>query len=436
MLELLLINHPLDCPICDQGGECDLQDLTLFYGPDHTRFDENKRPVADKYLGPLISTHMTRCIHCTRCIRFFTEVAGVEELGAVHRGEHMEIIDLGRAGAGLGDLGQRDRPVPGGRPQLQALRVPRADLGAAQDRIGRCHRRGRLQHPGRRPRQRGHAHPAAPQRGRERGVDLRQGPLLQRRPQAPPARRADGQDGRQAAARPAGTRRSPPSARGSTAWMAARSRSSSATWSTARPWCSCASWPSGWAAPHVDCRQDGAKLDAARRAGYLFNSTIAGIDQADACLLVGTNPRWEAPIVNARLRKRWRAGGFKVGRIGARASPDLSGRGAGRRHRYAGGAGARRDRLRRHPAAGEAADADRRHGCAGPAGRGGDPEARRRPRRGAGARSRRSGTASTCCTRRPRASAASISAWCRARAAATSPASWPASRPARSRPCS
>ena len=91
VLELLLINHPLDCPICDQGGECDLQDLTLFYGPDHSRFAENKRPVPDKYLGPLISTHMTRCIHCTRCIRFFTEVAGVEELGAVHRGEHMEI---------------------------------------------------------------------------------------------------------------------------------------------------------------------------------------------------------------------------------------------------------------------------------------------------------------------------------------------------------
>ena len=91
VLELLLINHPLDCPICDQGGECDLQDLTLFYGPDHSRFAENKRPVPDKYLGPLVSTHMTRCIHCTRCIRFFSEVAGVEELGAVNRGEHMEI---------------------------------------------------------------------------------------------------------------------------------------------------------------------------------------------------------------------------------------------------------------------------------------------------------------------------------------------------------
>ena len=91
VLEILLINHPLDCPICDQGGECDLQDLTLFYGPDHSRFKENKRSVVDKNLGPLISTHMNRCIHCTRCIRFLDEVAGVEELGMVDRGEHEEI---------------------------------------------------------------------------------------------------------------------------------------------------------------------------------------------------------------------------------------------------------------------------------------------------------------------------------------------------------
>ena len=86
VLELLLINHPLDCPICDQGGECDLQDLTLFYGPDHSRFAENKRPVPDKYLGPLISTHMARCIHCTRCIRYFSEVAGVDRAAGVRGG--------------------------------------------------------------------------------------------------------------------------------------------------------------------------------------------------------------------------------------------------------------------------------------------------------------------------------------------------------------
>ena len=91
VLEFLLINHPLDCPICDQGGECDLQDQTMAYGLGSNRYEENKRAVEDKDLGPLIKTIMTRCIHCTRCVRFATEIAGVEEFGATGRGEDMEI---------------------------------------------------------------------------------------------------------------------------------------------------------------------------------------------------------------------------------------------------------------------------------------------------------------------------------------------------------
>ena len=91
VMEFLLANHPLDCPVCDQGGECDLQDQSLYYGVDKSRFIENKRKVSEKYMGPLIKTQMTRCIHCTRCIRFATEVAGVPEIGAVGRGENMEI---------------------------------------------------------------------------------------------------------------------------------------------------------------------------------------------------------------------------------------------------------------------------------------------------------------------------------------------------------
>src|SRR6266850_7109149 len=91
VMEFLLINHPLDCPICDQGGECDLQDQAMAYGIDSSRYQENKRAVEDKYIGPLVKTIMTRCIHCTRCIRFSTEVAGVSELGAIGRGEDMEI---------------------------------------------------------------------------------------------------------------------------------------------------------------------------------------------------------------------------------------------------------------------------------------------------------------------------------------------------------
>ena len=91
VMEFLLANHPLDCPVCDQGGECDLQDQSLYYGFDKSRFKENKRHVEDKYMGPLIKTQMTRCIHCTRCIRFATEIGGVTELGAIGRGEDMQI---------------------------------------------------------------------------------------------------------------------------------------------------------------------------------------------------------------------------------------------------------------------------------------------------------------------------------------------------------
>ena len=91
VMEFLLANHPLDCPVCDQGGECDLQDQSMYYGVDKSRFVENKRYVKEKYMGPLIKTQMTRCIHCTRCVRFATEVAGVPEIGAIGRGENMEI---------------------------------------------------------------------------------------------------------------------------------------------------------------------------------------------------------------------------------------------------------------------------------------------------------------------------------------------------------
>jgi NADH-quinone oxidoreductase subunit G len=91
VMEFLLINHPLDCPICDQGGECDLQDQAFKYGKNFSRFAENKRSIKDKNMGPLVRTHMTRCIHCTRCIRFSADIAGVEEIGTIGRGEHMEI---------------------------------------------------------------------------------------------------------------------------------------------------------------------------------------------------------------------------------------------------------------------------------------------------------------------------------------------------------
>ena len=190
VMEFLLINHPLDCPICDQGGECDLQDQAMAYGRSCSRFEENKRAIDDKYMGPVIKTSMTRCIQCTRCIRFSEEVAGVDEIGMLYRGEDSQITSYleravdGELAGNLADV----CPVGALLQKPQMLREPA--VGAAQGAGHRRHGRGRLQHPPRRPPAPGDAHPAAHQRGRERGVDQRQ--------DAPPCRRAGPQPARPA----------------------------------------------------------------------------------------------------------------------------------------------------------------------------------------------------------------------------------------------
>ena len=163
VMEFLLINHPLDCPICDQGGECDLQDQSMAYGIDSSRFHENKRAVEDKYLGALVKTSMNRCIQCTRCVRFATEVAGVPELGAIGRGEDMEITTYLESAMTLRAARQYRRYLPGRRADLEALCVCGAAVGTQQDRVDRRHGRARLGDPHRYPRQRSHAHPAAHQ---------------------------------------------------------------------------------------------------------------------------------------------------------------------------------------------------------------------------------------------------------------------------------
>src|SRR5215216_2224445 len=132
VMEFLLINHPLDCPICDQGGECDLQDQAMAYGIDKNRFHENKRAVEDKYIGPLVSTQMNRCIHCTRCVRFSAEVAGVEELGAIGRGD-----------------------------DLATLCVQGAAVGTQKNRVDRRHGRAWRQYPSGCARPRSDANPSA-----------------------------------------------------------------------------------------------------------------------------------------------------------------------------------------------------------------------------------------------------------------------------------
>jgi NADH-quinone oxidoreductase subunit G len=318
VLELLLINHPLDCPICDQGGECDLQDLTLFYGPDHSRFRENKRPVADKYLGPLVSTHMARCIHCTRCIRYLTEVAGLEELGMVNRGEHSEIttfieaaltsemqgniIDLCPVGA-LNSKPYEYRARPWELTKTESVDVLDAvgcniRVDAKGNEVMRVLPRlaeeineewisdkSRFSYDGL----------------RRRRLDV---PMTKTAGKLQPtgwreafdavARRLQGVSGEKIA-------------------FIIGDLVDCETMVLVRE------LATRLGSPHVDCRQDGAKLLPGNRAGYLFNTTIAGIERADSCLLIGTNPRLEAPLVNARLRKRWRQGKFRVGRIGAQA---------------------------------------------------------------------------------------------------------------------
>ncbi|WP_027135325.1 NADH-quinone oxidoreductase subunit NuoG [Geminicoccus roseus] len=316
VLELLLINHPLDCPICDQGGECDLQDITLFYGPDHSRFAENKRPVPDKNLGPLVSTHMTRCIHCTRCIRFLDEVAGVEELGAVSRGEHMEITNWVEASLTSELQGNIVDLCPVGalnsKPyeyRARTWELKKTESIDVSDAVG-CNIRIDV---------RGNEVMRIVPRLHEeineewlsdKGRFLYDG-LKKRRLDRPMVR----QEGR---LQP-------------TDWRSALNAVASKVGSVApekigfvvgdlveaETMVLVRELAAALGTPHVDCRQDGSKLGYGPRSSWLFNSTIAGIEEADAILLIGTDPRHEAAVLNARIRKRWRQIRLPVGRIGA-----------------------------------------------------------------------------------------------------------------------
>ncbi len=315
VMEMLLINHPLDCPICDQGGECDLQDQALFYGFDRSRFAENKRAVPEKEFGPLIKTEMTRCIHCTRCIRFATEVAGVEELGATGRGETMEIttyiggtvtselsgnvIDLCPVGAltskpfaftarpwelektetidVLDAVGSNIRVDTRGKEVMRIL--PRLNEDVNEEWISDKTR---------------FAYDGLKRQRLDRPYVRRSGKLQP----------ASWEEAFQAIAHAVGA------------------VDGAALSAIAGDLADCESMAAlkhlmtALGSPHTDCRQDGARLEAGVPVSYRFNTTIAGIDQADACLIVGSNPRKEAAIINARLRERWLRGGFPIGVVG------------------------------------------------------------------------------------------------------------------------
>ena len=314
VMEFLLINHPLDCPICDQGGECDLQDQAMAYGVDFSRFREPKRAVDDLDLGPLVETHMTRCISCTRCVRFTTEIAGVSQMGQTGRGEDAEItaylgetldsnlqgniIDLCPGGAltskpyaftarpweltktesvdVMDALGSSIRVDCKGREVMRFL--PRNHDGVNEEWISDKTRfvwdglrRQRLDKPY--VRENGALRPASWQEALGKAAEA-----------IANASKVAGLVGDLAPLEAAYALKALIESRGGS----------------------------------VECRLDGAKLPAGNRSAYVGTARIEDIDEAEHLMLIGANPRDEAPVLNARIRKAWLKGA-KVGVIGPAA---------------------------------------------------------------------------------------------------------------------
>jgi len=318
VMEFLLINHPLDCPICDQGGECDLQDQAMGYGSDHSRYHEHKRAVADKNLGPLVKTVMTRCIHCTRCIRFITEVAGVPDLGATGRGETMEVGTYVEKALGSELSGNIIDLCPVGaltsKPYAFVARsweLKKTDSVDVLDAVGtniRVDARGpevlRIL-----PRLNEDVNEEWLADKSRFSVDG----LKRRRLDQPWVRR----DGKlQEATWPEAFAAIAEKAHGV---PGARIGAIAGDLCDAESMRALKDLMTALGSQNTDCRQDGAALDGGRRDFYLFNTTIAGIEEADALLIVGANPRKEAPVLNARIRKRFLAGDFPIAVIGPQA---------------------------------------------------------------------------------------------------------------------
>jgi NADH-quinone oxidoreductase subunit G len=323
VMELLLINHPLDCPICDQGGECDLQDQAVGYGMDRSRFMENKRSVKNKTFGPLIKAMMTRCIHCTRCVRFSSEIAGVPEMGTTGRGEHMEVgtyikkaltselsgnmIDLCPVGA------LTSNPYAFDTRPWELKKTESVDV---MDAVGSAIR-----------------------------VDTKGGEVMRILPRLNEDVNEEwvSDKTRFACDGLKSQRLDSPYVRRNgklikTSWNDAfaaisekikgidgsRFASITGDLACAESMTALKDLTASIGSTKIDCRQDGTKLDNRNRAGYVFNTTISGIENSDACLIIGANIRREAPIVNARLRKRYLTGGFEAGMIGEKVDLTFS----------------------------------------------------------------------------------------------------------------
>ncbi|AEV37938.1 NADH:ubiquinone oxidoreductase, subunit G [Pseudovibrio sp. FO-BEG1] len=316
VMEFLLINHPLDCPICDQGGECDLQDQAMAYGVDSSRFAENKRAVENKYIGPLVKTIMTRCIHCTRCVRFTTEVAGVSELGLIGRGEDAEIttyleealsselqgnvIDLCPVGA------LTSRPYEFNARPWELVKTESVDVMDALGSAIRVDTRGKEVM---------RIMPRLNEEVNEEWISdktrfIWDGLKTQRldRPYAKqngklaPASWTDALNAVAEKVKAAG---------------GAKTAAIAGDLASVEDMFALKALMESIGSANMDCRQDGAQLDPSLgRTTYLFNSSVEGIEDADVILLVGANPRVEAPVLNARIRKVWRHGGAKIGFVG------------------------------------------------------------------------------------------------------------------------
>jgi NADH-quinone oxidoreductase subunit G len=318
IMEFLLINHPLDCPICDQGGECDLQDQAMAYGVDSSRFLENKRAVEDKYLGALVKTAMNRCIQCTRCVRFATEVAGVPELGAIGRGEDLEIttyleqamvselqgnvVDLCPVGA------LTSKPYAFVARPWELQKTESIDVMDAVGSAIRIDTRGREVM---------RILPRINEDVNEEWISDKtrhvvDGLRTQRLDQ--PYLRENGR--LVPASWPAAFEAIVAKVKGT---GAKRIGAIAGDLAAVEEIFALKDLMTRLGVANIDCRQDGSALDPAwGRASYLFNATVAGIEQADALLIVGSNPRKEAAVLNARIRKRWRMGAFPIGLVGER----------------------------------------------------------------------------------------------------------------------
>ncbi|WP_299812629.1 NADH-quinone oxidoreductase subunit NuoG [uncultured Roseibium sp.] len=319
VMEFLLINHPLDCPICDQGGECDLQDQAMAYGVDTSRFDENKRAVENKHIGPLVKTIMNRCIHCTRCVRFTTEVAGVADMGLIGRGEDAEIttyleaalsselqgnvVDLCPVGA------LTSKPYAFHARPWELTKTESVDVMDALGSAIRVDTRGKEVM---------RVMPRLNEEINEEWISdktryIWDGLKTQRldRPYAKKDGKLQPVSWSEAFAIIAEKEKAAP---------AERIGALAGQLSGVEEMFALKSLMEKLGSANMDSRFPGSPLHPRNgRASYIFNSTIQGIEDADAIMLIGTNPRQEAPVLNARIRKRWSRGDVQIGLIGENA---------------------------------------------------------------------------------------------------------------------